>query len=104
MLGYLAMRPQVPGFLFLFHDGTTLSRPRLCQELHRVLRSAGVDVTGYSGHSFRIGAATTAAKNGLSDSLIQTLGRWKSAAFLEYIRTDTSTLTSVSATLANPSA
>ncbi len=44
-------------------------------ELYRVLQSAGVDMTGYSGHSFCIGAETTAAKMGLSDSLIQTLGR-----------------------------
>ena len=29
MLGYLAQRPPEPGFLFLFEDGSTLSRPRL---------------------------------------------------------------------------
>ncbi len=103
MLGYLARRPQVQGFLFVFMDGSTLSRPRLCHELHRALQSAGLDTSGYSGHRFRIGAATSAARMGLSDSLIQTLGRWKSAAFLSYIRTDNSTLARVSATLAEAS-
>ena len=81
-------------------DGTPLSRARLCHELRLALMTAGVDTTGYSGHSFRIGAATTAAQVGLTDSFIQTLGRWKSAAFLEYIRSDQSTLISVSARLA----
>ena len=30
----------------------------------------------YSGHSFRIGAATAAAKLGVNDSMIKVLGRW----------------------------
>ncbi len=35
----------------------------------RVLHSAGVDPTGYSSHSFRIGAATTSTAAGLPDTL-----------------------------------
>ena len=100
MLGYLAVRGVEPGFLFLFEDGTPLSRPRLCLELRQALQAAGVCTEGFSGHSFRIGAATAAARAGLSDSLIQTLGRWKSAAFLEYIRLNRAVLTGVSAQLA----
>ena len=45
-----------------------------------------MDTRHYSGHSFRIGAATAAAQAGLEDSTIQLLGRWSSGAFLRYIR------------------
>ena len=38
-------------------------------------------------HSFRIGAATWAAAKGFTDTQIRQLGRWKSNAFLNYIRT-----------------
>ena len=100
MLGYLARRPPGPGFLFRFQDGTPLSWTRLCQELRQALRVAGISTAGYSGHSYRIGAATTAAQAGYRDFLIQALGRWKSSAFQEYIRTDTAMLTSISTKLA----
>lgn len=36
--------------------------------------------------SFRISAATAAAKAGLEDSQICILGRWNSSTFLAYIR------------------
>ena len=42
-------------------DGQPLSWPALVAGIHRALVSAGVDVSRFSGHSFRIGAATTAA-------------------------------------------
>ena len=99
VLGYLAVRPSAPGPLFLFEDGSTLSRPRLVQALRQALHRAGVDDSGYSGHSFRVGAATTAAQAGLSDSLIQLLGRWKSSAYSLYIRTPWQRLASVPSSL-----
>ena len=40
------------------------------------LRRAGVNAECYAGHSFRIGATTTAAARRLEDSTIQTLGVW----------------------------
>ena len=52
--------------------------------MREALQPSGVDITQYSGHSFRIGAATTAAVVGIEDSLIRTLGRWESAAYLLY--------------------
>ena len=102
LLGYLAIRQSTPGPLFLFHDGSTLSRTRLVKELHLALHMIGVDDSRFSGHSFRIGAATTAARVGLQDSMIKTLGRWKSSAYSLYIRTPQENLTAVSAALLEP--
>ena len=69
LLGYLAVRPQLPSLLFLFRDGTTLSKPRLIGSLCQVLREVGVDSSRYSWHSFRIGAATAAAQLGVRQQL-----------------------------------
>ena len=99
LLAYLAIRPSTPGPLFVFQDGTPLSRRQLVLHLRDALSQIGIDVTNFSGHSFRIGAASTAAKAGLSDSFIQKLGRWKSDAFTAYIRTPANDLAAASAVL-----
>ena len=99
LLAYLAMRPPSPGPLFIFMDGTPLSRARLVTHVREALSQAGIDTARYSGHSFRIGAATTAARAGFSDSFIQTLGRWKSSAFTAYIRTPPEDLIAVTTRL-----
>ena len=98
-LSYLAVRPPTPGPLFILEDGPPLTRTRLVKLLREALSQAGVNADHYSGHSFRIGAATAAAQAGYSDSFIQALGRWKSAAFMSYVRTSPSDLVSVASTL-----
>ncbi len=55
----------------------------------------------YSGHSFRRGAATMAAKRGMDDSVIKMLGRWKSSAFQLYVRTLRVQLAAISKTLSD---
>lgn len=55
--------------------------------LKSCLTSLGISSEGYSGHSFRRGAATWARMVGLSDLDIQRLGRWTSDCFKLYIDT-----------------
>ena len=90
MLAYLLKRKEGPGPLFRFEDGRPLTRQRL--EVKRALEEAGASSTGISGHSFRIGAATTAAEQGIEDSTIKDLGRWRSNVFQRYIRRDRASL------------
>ena len=59
----------------LFQDGQPLSRAVLTARLREMLAEAGVS-GNFSSHSFRIGAATVAAHNGIPDHLIQALGPW----------------------------
>ena len=99
VLAYLAIRPAGPGPLFVHADQSPLTRSDLISAIRSALTGTGLDLSWYTGHSFRIGAAMAAARAGLLDSLIETLGHWRSSAFLHYIRTPPSTLLSVSWTL-----
>lgn len=101
LLAYLARRGEGPGPLFRWQDGRALTRDQFVKAVRRTLTKAGLPAEQFAGHSFRIGAATTAATMGLEDSLIQTLGRWKSAAYLLYVKLDPSKLAAVSAIMAS---
>ena len=101
VLSYLARCGDHPGPLFLFEDGSPLSRSLLVSELRKALSSIGLNCDVYTGHSFRIGVATTAhaASRGLEDSTIKSLGRWRSDAYQSYIRLDSSVMAQFSRTL-----
>ena len=96
ILTYMVARGGCQGPLFVFRDGKYLTRPRFVGEVKEALGKAGIDLTGYSGHSFRSGAATAAAAKGISDSTIKMLGRWKSEAYQLYIKTPRDQLAAVS--------
>ena len=83
---YLARCGSGAGPLFVWADRSPLTADQVNHFLRVILSRAGV-VGPFSSHSFRIGAATSAAAAGLPDHLIQTLGRWTSQAYRRYIRT-----------------
>ena len=78
--------------LFVDFNGAVLTRHQFISYRHHLLCRLGVDTNKYSGHSFRIGAATSAASAGIEDHVIQSLGRWVSNCYTRYIRTDPSIL------------
>ena len=87
MLAYLALRrgdQEAP--LFLFRDGSPLTRSRFVGVIKDTMSALGLPEGDYAGHSFRAGTATTAAKAGIEDSVIQTLGRWRSSVYKLYVR------------------
>ena len=100
VLTYAAARGSKPGPFFVTSDARALIKQEFVCEIRKVLLRLGLPDNEYAGHSFRIGAATSAAMAGVEDSTIQLLGRWQSAAFLRYIRTPHERLASISSTLA----
>ena len=99
ILDYIAVRGTQLGAFFLSSSQRPVAKPWFIEELRRILNAIGLPQQQYAGHSFRIGAATTAAMVGVEDSMIQTLGRWHSSAFLRYIHTPKERLAAVSAAL-----
>jgi hypothetical protein len=60
-------------------------RSEFSARLNQTLTSIGLTGANMRPHSFRIGAATSAAAAGVPDDQIQRLGRWKSDAYRRYI-------------------
>ena len=101
LLEYLAVRGATPGALFQLEDGKSLKRWAFTSTIQHALTSSGLDGSHFNGHSFRIGAATTANSVGLADSTIKHLGRWQSEAYQGYIRPAPEDLTNVACRLAS---
>lgn len=77
------LAPEDPLFAY---RGKPMTRAAFSDHLSKALRFMGMDPKFYKAHSFRIGAATTAALNGVSDQAIKAWGRWSSDAYRRYIR------------------
>ena len=63
-----------------------MPRSLFTDQLSKSLCWAGLPTDIYKGHCVRIGSATEAAMDGVSEEDIQRMGRWKSHAFKRYIR------------------
>ncbi|SOV06283.1 uncharacterized protein UDID_19507 [Ustilago sp. UG-2017a] len=63
----------------------TFPRATFISTLKRIIQAVGLPAHSYAGHSFRRGAATWAARNGVPDPVIQSLGHWNSDCYQRYI-------------------
>ena len=96
MVVYLNSRPlsSDSGPLFTYVSGGLLTREKLTRETRLLISKGGLNSREFAGHSFRIGAATTAASANLPPWL-KVLGRWSSDCFERYIKTPPSVLAQV---------
>lgn len=94
MVRYLKVRPTRHKFspLFMLPNGFPITKEWFRIHLSAVSERCGLSSRLYTGHSFRIGAATSAAGCGIPTSSIKLLGRWSSRAFESYIRPDSKTI------------
>ena len=83
---YIQHRGIRNGPLFMFPDGFPVSTNFFNRQLLLSLKWAGLDPKIFKGHSFRIGAATSAALAGASDLQLQAMGRWNSNAYKKYVQ------------------
>lgn len=91
ILDLLDLYPELSGSAPLMQTRTAsgwkvISRAVATKALRRMVSSLGRDPAQYALHSGRIGGATQLAAQGASDIQIQRAGRWKSLAFMVYVR------------------
>ena len=99
LLDYLVARGGAPGPLFITGDSQALTRSVFVQQVQAALSASGLDGSKFNGHSFRIGAATSASQGGVPETTIKILGRWQSTAYQQYIRPSADHLANVSGQL-----
>jgi len=78
--------PSHSGSLFIHYDGSKLTRYQFHAVLTKAAKFLGWNSKGFTSHSFRIGAATTAIMNGMPKEVLMLMGRWKYNAVNSYIR------------------
>lgn len=92
MAQFLPMRRQIHGNdqtkpLFMFKNGAILTKSLLVKQTRVYVSLTGIgNVQRYTGHSFRVGGATSAAAVGMSDWEIKLMGRWTSNSYQRYIK------------------
>lgn len=84
--------PKVHIPLFITENGSALNRCNFLSMLKEIVKRTNHADSHITGHSFRIGAATSAAKARIEDHLIKSLGRWTSDSYVRYIRTPDSAI------------
>ena len=78
LLNDLTIRGNRPGVLCINENGSPMRRGQFVLKVQQALQQTGVVGHHFNGHSFRIGAATSASQAGVSEITIKILGRWSS--------------------------
>jgi len=76
---------QPPLFCIGSLEQEVFSQEYVVHKLQGLALTAGLGHCMWNGHSFRRGAAPWAAQGGISNTEIQTLGRWNSDAYQAHI-------------------
>ena len=82
---FLQERGSKPGPLFASPTGVPVTYSKYAEWFKKLLLVANIKGK-FLPHSLRIGSASLAASKGISSTLIQQMGRWKSSAYQRYIR------------------
>ena len=96
---YLVVQGPTDGMLFRLQTAAFM-RQRLNSLIWDLASRCGVDPRQYSSHSFRIGAASTAASAGIPDWRIQALGCWSSDCYRRYVHLPADIIEGIAAALA----
>ena len=104
-LELLSVHPQLPGEAPIVTRLTpqgwgVITQTQAVEALRLMAESSGRDPAQYELHSGRIGGANQLAAQGILELQIQRAGRWKSRAFMTYVRAAGEGAESVSAALA----
>jgi hypothetical protein len=68
------------------HGGVQLKYSTFNKATQKVAKVLHLNPKQYASHSYRIGGASALAAAGVPAYMIQLMGRWKSLAFMDYIR------------------
>ena len=86
---YVAIRPiNNINTLFLTSQGSPVTRAKFLAIFHKCISYHSLDTSRYNTHSFWIGRCTDLVLQGFSNDKIKKIGRWKSNAYLRYVRPD----------------
>lgn len=83
---YLSIHPSAPLPFCIHYDDSPVTRFQYISVFRRCLSAVGLQPNEFGSHSFRIGAATKAARAAFSEEQVQRIGRWKSSCYASYIR------------------
>ena len=87
--------------LFINESSKPLTRTYFLERLRTLMSKLCYPTGVYSGHSFRSGAATTAAACSIPDHLIKAMGRWVSDSYERYIKVSSETIQQAHQSMSN---